>query len=278
MLEVTGISEVEEQKIASESPLHAELAGESVVAENAIVEEKSESDLEQEARAKGWRPDGPKSAEEFLRAEPLYEEIKSSHKEIRELKAAIKAMKDLLTKQEQKAYEKALNDIRAAKVQAIEMGNVAEVDKLDNEIKRINDDLHHVQQQQNSPKVQDFLDRNASWLQEQSEEAADMRLLAQAKHAALSSQGKSDEDIVDVLEATLRKAFPSRFEVQKPNLTPRVEAQAVEAKAAKSKKGSYTLADLNSEQKEICRYLTRSGTMTQEQYINELVKLGELQK
>ena len=244
-----------------------------------LVEAPQElSDVEKEASTKGWKPDGPKSAEEFLRAEPLYEEIKASHKEIRELKTAIGAMRDMMTKREQQAYQQALNDIKAQRDEAITLGDVSRVHQLDTQVENISRDLTQYNQPQMTPKVQEFINRNKSWLDDNSEEALDMKLMAEAKYITLKNQGKSDEEIVDYVEKTLQRAFPSRFDKPVKAATPVVEGSSSELRRGAHQKSKFSFNDLNAEQKKICRSLEKAKLMTAEEYVQELVKVGELKQ
>ena len=56
------------------------------------------TEFEQEQHAKGWNPGGPKSAEEWARSEPLYEEIKRRGKENKQLQRTLESLKDMLDK------------------------------------------------------------------------------------------------------------------------------------------------------------------------------------
>jgi hypothetical protein len=69
---------------------------------SASKEERIFSELEQEAVAKGWKPDGYKSAEWFLEDEAKYEEIKVRGKEIKALQKEVEYTK-------KHAYEQALS-------------------------------------------------------------------------------------------------------------------------------------------------------------------------
>ncbi len=55
---------------------------------------KEPNSIEEEAQAKGWKEDGEKSAEEFLRAEPLYDELKERGKKLNKQEKEILELKD----------------------------------------------------------------------------------------------------------------------------------------------------------------------------------------
>jgi hypothetical protein len=70
----------------------------------AETNEKILTDFEKEQQAKGWNPEGEKSAEEWLRAQPLYDEIKKRGKEIKQLQRTVDNMKSVMEKQTKLAY------------------------------------------------------------------------------------------------------------------------------------------------------------------------------
>lgn len=105
------------------------------------VPEKEHTDTEKEALEKGWKPDGPKSAEEFLRAEPLYNEIKARGKEIKELKKTMNELMKLVSDQYKGGLKKELSSLEAARIEAIEQGDVNRVRNLDAEVERLNVNL-----------------------------------------------------------------------------------------------------------------------------------------
>lgn len=262
-----------------ENPSLSALVETEAPVEEADSSEPEYSATEKEALAKGWKPDGgPKSAEEYLRTEPLYDELRQRGKEIKELKAVVTSMKDMMSKQEQRAYQQALDDIKHARVTAIQEGDVSEVTRLDGELDKVNRDLQQYAASPAmsiTPKVQDFMDRNKNWLEANTEEATDMRLMAEAKYIVLKNQGKSEDEIVDVVEATLKRSFPNYFQKPKPPQQA-VESSSMDAHNQRKGKSKHSFNDLSAEQKEICRRYERLNVMDRNEYIDQLISLGEL--
>lgn len=228
-----------------------------------IKEQAVEDPIVVEAKSKGWRPEGEKSAAEFLRAEPLYEEIKARGKEIEELTAAMKHMRSIMDKQEQKAYEKAIKDLQEAKREAIELGDVDEVSRIDREAQTIQKPI--------SPKVDEFIKANESWLKGTSAEDRDKQLFAEAKYMYLKNQGKTDDEIVDEVSVALNRLYPKNEVVKE--VVPKVSPGATAAVAGNSGR---TVRELTKEQKEFGRFYEQNGIMTMKEYIAELEKSGEL--
>lgn len=114
-----------------------------------VVEEKQDTtseltDIEKEAYEQGWRPDGgEKSAAEFLRDGQFIDRIKEKgtlvkkkDKQIEALKSYIDlAFKDI-NKIKENAYKEALQKLESEKEDAIAMGEVDQVKKIDAEIKK----------------------------------------------------------------------------------------------------------------------------------------------
>ena len=241
-------------------------------------DEKVLSETEEEAKSKGWDPDGPKSADEYLRAEPLYEEIKARGKDIKELKDTISHLKGLMDKQQQAAYQQAISDLQAARNEAIELGDVEEVNRIEDQAKRLQQD---VQPPQVSEKVQSFVNRNQGWLYNQNEIANEIKMVAEAKYQVLKQQGKSDEEIIDIVEPFLQKVYPdvvaggASKEASTPKVSP-VDSPSLGASAKHASRKKFTFSDLNDQQKEACRYFDKAGIMKPEDYIKELIKVGDL--
>jgi hypothetical protein len=232
----------------------------------------------EEASSKGWKPDGPKSAEEFLRAEPLYNEIKARGKEIKELKTAIEGMQSLMAKQQQAGYDQAIEDMKLQRRDAIELGDAEEVEKIDSQIQHLSNEKDNITKPPpaSDPIIEDFMSRHQDWIKEDSDEANNMRLLAEAHYILNSNKGISNANIVTNIENVLRSTFPNRFKTEVAVPSP-VETGSAEAKSQlTSGKKKYSFNDLSAEQKKICRSLEHSGAMSPEDYIKTLVELKEL--
>lgn len=236
-------------------------------------EETVESnEIEAEAREKGWKPDGPKSAEEFLRAEPLYSEIKARGKEIKELKATLDELKSHMDKQRELGAREALQKLQEERITAIEMGDVSSVDSLETQIRQY-------EQETKGPAegaVKQFVERNKSWINENSDEANLMKYYAEKKDLEIASLNLSPEVHLQTVEKELQKIFPHRFKEkeQKPEVIPSVESDSAPLKYSRSKR--YGFNDLDSEQKKAFRFFEKQGLMTLDKYIQDLVDQGDL--
>lgn len=258
-------AELEKQGIKSEP--------EAEKVEEAAVEQSSESGLtefEKEQQSKGWNPDGPKSAEEWARNEPLYEEIKTRGREIKQLKKTLDSMKSVLDKQEQVAYQKALADLRQEREVAIQRGDINRVNQLEQQATSI-----PVPPPIAIPAVEDFRERHNEWLEGTSFGEIKMQKYAQQRDSELMSRGLSPEKHMQVLEEDIKATFPAYFGVKEKPKSQAVEGGSDSGVVSSSKK-RFTKKDLNPEQRDVLRNFEKYKTMDEATYIALLVEQGDL--
>ena len=276
-----GITE-DAERLPSETPeaeteKEEKAEKEADVADNAITEEQTlepESSVEDEAKAKGWKPDGPKSAEEFLRAEPLYDEIKARGKEIKELKKTMEEMKQFMTKQQQLGYKKALDDLQSQKTLAISEGDVEKVSELDVKISETSKNITP-DKTESIPEVQAFAEKHSKWLNDPSYECQKMREFVTKRDNELASFNLSPEEHINIIDREVKQQFKDYFKEPVKDIPQVVESDSKPVKAEKKLK--FTFRDLSPEQKDCCRHFKKRGIMNEEDYIKSLIETGELQ-
>lgn len=267
-LKAAGITEENENANEGQST-------ETTTEETSTSEERVLTDFEKEQVVKGWNPDGPKSAEEFERATPLYEELKVRGKEIKALRRTINELKEHMDKQKVAAYEQAVADLRDQRVQALEEGNSALVDEID-ESRR---ELEANKPVEVHPAVTEFQERNADWMSDTSFEAMEMQRFTMDRDRQLANRNLDPEEHMAILEEHVKKQFPDYF-------NPRTEnddlgrGSAVESGVSNSatvaKKQKFGFRDLNSEQKQVARDFEKMGIMKVDEYIKQLEINGDL--
>lgn len=227
--------------------------------------------VEEEAAAKGWKPNGPKSADEFLRAEPLYEELKSRGKEIKELKSTLDELKAHMDKQKELGYKQAMQELYSARKEAIEMGDVESVDNIDLQIREHEEEANTLT---HNPHVQEFADNNKAWINDPSYEAQKIREFAQHRDEQLVAFNLDPSEHLRILEKDVKKEFSSYFGED----TIKSEVSSVESDIAPTSPSSkkYSFKDLNADQKDCYRHFTKRGIMSGDQYIKSLIESGEL--
>lgn len=251
---------------------------EAVVVENATSEPVTQeqpapeqySDVEKDAIEKGWKPDGgPKTAEEYIRSEPLYKEISASHKRIKELKDTVDQLSAHMQKQQEIGYTKAIKELEQAKVEAIQLGDVDAVHKIEEEIKQHAPAAEPARHE--SAEAKSFFQRHENWLQDPSYEAQKMREFAEKRDKELLTYNLSAEEHIKIIEKDLHGEFPQKFEPIE-NKAP----AAVEAPRGKPPvKKELGIKDLNSAEKEVYRYLNRSNPTGAKAYLKQLHDMRE---
>lgn len=231
-------------------------------------------DFEAEARKLGWSP-----LEEFkgdpkhhLDAETFYnrsiEFMPIAKATIRKLTTRIDAMErdakksaDFFSKAEERAYQRALDDIRAKQEAAVEAGDIdahraasAELDKLEKPgTPASNDD-------DPERRAEEFADwgRANKWYASNSV----MQAYADSQ-AAIIAKRKGDmlsRDDLDAVSEKVRAKFPEEFEEEAP--APRQRRSPVDGGGQRPRSGGgRTYADLPMEARQMCDKWVRNGTI-----------------
>src|SRR5260221_586255 len=234
------------------------------------------TEFEQEQKTKGWNPDGPKSAEEWARAKPLYDEIEKRGDRLKRMERTIEEMKSLMSKQEHAAYQRAMTELMKNRDAAIALGDVTAVKNLERQMASTQP---AISQQQIPSATQEFMQRNKDWYEGTSYEAMKMTQFAKQRDNELASKNLSPDEHMAILEEHIQKEFPKYFNKEDDRQS---SSQAVESGTGDSNvvrtvgKKKYTLKDLNSYQKQAARDFERLGVIKVDEYIEQLIKVGEL--
>lgn len=253
---------------------------EEVVSNKEITEEipsKEVVDIEKEAAEKGWKPGGPKSAEEFLRAEPLYDEIKARGKEIKELKRTIDEMKEFMDKQKEMGYRQALEELKSQRKEAISQGDVELVDDLDKKIKETEVEYAPEKPKDNEFYANEFLGKYKS-IMEQDDlfEAYVMK-----KDSELAKDGLPPKAHFKLLEMEIMQKFQDKLNPKKEEViekvVPTVESNTYATKTKSKEPTFVNLKDKMSKLQIQNAYdFEKKNIMSKDQYVKELIEMGEL--
>ena len=130
-----------------------ELPKEEIATEEVLVEEKAPkplSAIEEMASNHGWNPEGEKGASEFV--EYAMTNLATRGKDVKDLKKSVDALLDLNAKQNEagkkEGYDKAMAELKAAKIEAIQQGDVEQVDSIDKEIASQQEDYSPIEDNQ----------------------------------------------------------------------------------------------------------------------------------
>lgn len=228
--------------------------------------------FEKEQMDKGWNPDGIKSAEEYARTEPLYEEIKARGKQLKQMQKAIDSLTEHMTKQEKLAYNRALDTLRKEKEEAVLRGDLQTVTQIEHEQARLTTVPESI------PEADAFTDKYGHIFKSPGFEEMEIAEFVKQRDIDLMSRKLSPKDHMQALEEHMVKRFPNYFNkkevVSRDNSS--VEMGDGDNVARKSSNRKYSFNDLSYEQKKVAQDFKSRGIMTVEKYIKDLVDLGEL--
>jgi hypothetical protein len=237
------------------------------------------SEVEQEAMTLGWKPESEfegkpgkkwKSAEKFMEDKPLYDKIDEQHREIKKLKQGLDAFGKHYNKLEQAAYERAMKEMKADRLTALEEGDLvrAEAIRDEMELKKaeattrpvVDTSVNPVERQQEM----DSWRRSNDWY----EKDEDMTAYADGVGNKLLRSGKDPSEILVEVARKTRAAFPHKFRNPNKESAPRVESGS-----GKRSSGGSDTAGMTATEIQIMESLIRSGApITREGYIKDLKK------
>lgn len=240
-----------------------------VVIETGTEAEKPEvSEIEEKAIKMGWTPKDQfkgdpekwRSADEFVeRGEnmlPIVKaQVKRQEREIAELKETMRQFGEYHTKTEQRAYERALNDLREQRAQAIKDGDGVEFDRVDTEIEKLRKQLEQekpaqVQDASKDPVYVEWRSRNP-WIDDPELESYAVSIGESLREAGVMEKGT---EFLEMVGKKMKLAFPERFK------NPRREnAPSVEGGVPTKRTGGKSYADLPADAKSACERMARNA-------------------
>lgn len=246
--------------------------------EGEVVQQPQNTEVEDKARKMGWVPKSEfrgdpekwRPAEEFVeRGENmvplLRSQVKRQEREIAELKQTMHQFAEYHTKTEQRAYEKALKDLREQRAAAIAAGDGVAFDKVDSQINELREELESKktqkpQEEGETPEFREWLSRNA-W-------ANDVKLqnIGRGIAEALVADGETARgvELLDLVSQEIKRRYPEKFENPRRNAAP-----SVEGAASAPRKAGKSYADLPPEAKAACDRFVKQGLTTKEKYVKQ---------
>ena len=252
-----------------------------------VEDDYSTSELK--AMEMGWNPDKDNipegkewiSAGEFIRNDKFFSEIRKLKRDNQSTKRDFEVLKEHHKKVQTMERDKLLTQLKHQKKIALEEDDHDTVIEIDEQMMDIKSTpaVDEIDVQAASNEV--FLD----WVESNSwyEQDEDMRQTADELGAAYSMRtgGKaSQDDMFKYVEGRIKKLYPDNFSAeQKPTrrrAAPTVEAATPASRKRASKAPKFTAKDLNSDQRTVMKRFVSQGVLTESEYINELVSIGEL--
>lgn len=232
--------------------------------------DEAQQQIEARARAMGWTekaefkgdPAKWRDAAEFVeRGENLLPLVKAQNKrlerEVAELKQTTRELGDYLSKTEQRAYDRALADLKQQRKEALAAGDGDAFEKADEQIKTVEREAaekaaKRAEKKDNGPDpvYAEWESRNA-WLK-------DSELSEYAEFAAQKLRANGEKatgaEFLDMVTAKVKAQFPAKF------TNPRREtAQAVEGSAPAARRGGKSYADMPAEARAACDRMAKNG-------------------
>lgn len=243
-----------------------------VAGSEATVEDvKSElSDVEIKAKAMGWTPKDEfkgdpqkwRGAEEFVeRGENMLPIVKArvnqQAKEIEELKATMRQFGEYHTKTEQRAYEKAMVDLRQQRADAIAAADGVAFDKVDIQIEAMRREIEDAGKIANArpnsgdnPEYKQWADEN-KWVKDPELEQYAYDIGKKLRDAGITADGR---EFLELVGKKVKTLFPEKFENPR-----RAAAQSVEGGIPAPRRGGKTYADLPADAKSACDRMAKNA-------------------
>lgn len=234
-------------------------------------ETQEPSPVEQEAIALGWQPkeqfesdpknEGKKwrSADDFMDRKPLFDKIDQQGRELKEVKKALQSLAEQNKKVESLAYERAIQELKAQKVQALENADHQAVVEIDEKLA----DLKKPQPQQQTidPDFSDWVEKN-QWYSSDKR----MRTVADGIGYSLVQDGLSKKEVLAGIEERMKELYPEKFGFKRVPPSP-------DAGGTKSSGGGKNVESmLTSEERRIMEVIVKSG-VDRDKYLKDFVAI-----
>lgn len=231
----------------------------------------AQQQVEARARAMGWTskdefkgdPSKWRDAAEFVeRGENLLPLVKAQNKrlerEVAELKQTTREFAEHLSKTEQRAYDRAMADLKQQRKEALAAGDGEAFEKVDEAIDKLKTDAaakaaKHAEKKDDGgadPVYTEWESRNP-WLKDS--ELSDYAEFAAQKLRA-GGERATGAEFLDLVAQKVKAQFPAKF------TNPRREtAQAVEGAAPARRSGGKAYADMPAEARAACDRMAKNG-------------------
>lgn len=253
--------------------------------------------LEEQAVAQGWvpkdewvdsggDPDEWRTAKEFIDRGELYRSIHTLRKEQKQLGDRYSALKRHQDYIFDKAYQKALKDLRMEKRQALKSEDLERVEEIEEQIETLQDEYvkeakeqpgqkqtqdgqPQSQEQPQNPVFVSWVGRNPWFSQNKA-----MRTYAEGYGIAYANNypGTPAEEILRQVEIAVKRQYPDKFGAKRaaPN------AVAGSNRSDRSSTKAKDDIELDDMERDIMRGLVESGEMTEAEYKASLKKVKGL--
>jgi hypothetical protein len=274
-----------EEQIVDQKPVETEVVPGNTEGAVAAPEAPVIDEVEAKAREQGWVPKDEwqgdpaawRPANVFVDRGELLGKIKSQSGKMRELEGMVNYLAEQNRKLYEAGYQKAVDELQAARDAAVEAGDSKAVRELDQKIRAHEKELEKAQQP--APKAssataaadelyQEWATRNP-WYEK------DEVLQNWANGAAVKLKTKNpnaqDVDIYKHLETEVRKVFPDKFKRVGAPSPDGASNRGAGSPARKDGNSEFDalLGELPEEEAQIARNLVKRGHVTKEQFMQD---------
>lgn len=245
-------------------------------------EPKTEQSAEAEAREMGWQ--GPENfkgdpalfvdAETFVKRgkefipflkasnRELKKELEASNKRIAETEKTLRQFGEHHAKTEQRAYERALVDLKAKHAEAVGLGDVETAQGLTDQIVELNAEVKAAPKPPSPGEDPEFV----AWQADNKWFGTDKIMTGAAREIAedLARVGVTKTKQLAEVAKQIREAFPDKFENPR-----RKEAPATGAPTPTRQTNGKSYSDLPADAKAMCDDFVRQKVLTREQYVKD---------
>lgn len=233
------------------------------------------TEIEQRALDMGWKPKesfegDPEAfidAGEFVRRQPLFDKISSSSREVKELRKALEAFKLHYSTVKETEYKRALEQLKAARAEAVSDADGARFAALDAEVKSVEGQMEVLKEAKEVPVTPEVHPEFEAWTRQNRwyNETKYMREFADEVGQQLHRQGLSPKEVLAKVSEAVKKEFPQKFTNPNKEAAPNV-GSSTRAPA----KGKDIESTLTQDERNIMNTLVRGGHMTKEAYLEGL--------
>lgn len=227
-----------------------------------------------DALQKGWDPnhDDPnkpyRTAHDYLVLEPFYQEIHKLKKESRQTKEAFKKFQEHAEKTAEREYNRAIEDLKSKKKQALEDDDHDRVVEIDEEMKKAEKEYQaETPKQDTNDAFEDFKQRNP-WYE------SDPELQGVADGVGMQYARQNPdmpiEEIYEKVEGRIKELFPDRFGNKKT--APQVEGndKSASKRAGSKKKRSVKDLGLSRDEENVIYNMLEMTGKSEDEYVKEI--------
>lgn len=258
--------------------------------ESPEVETPSEPELteiEQRALEKGWKPkkvwveeggdpDEWRSAREFEDRGVMMDRLHQQNRELKNLRESFSALQRFQANLEQRAYNKAMRELKAERRAAMREEDPDRVEQIEEQMQTTQQEFAQVQaaiqksatvQQPEDPQFTAWKSRNTWYTSD-----AELKRVSDGFGIAYFSEnpGASPAEVLRYVETEVKKRYPEKFGSRRA--APNPVARPDKTNRGTGRSSDADTGGLSEEERQVMDTLVRGGHMTKAEYLAELKK------